>query len=103
MCSDGGPETCGGPFVPRGTNGLFPAPRQFWLFDGVLPELNIRTADGAAAHPSVGEAVRAAAAAQSGFTHVLDGRFQSGFITRHYGDPVHDIHAVQLELCQCTY
>lgn len=74
-----------------------------WLFEDVLPDLNIGTADGAASHPSIGEAVRAAAAAQSGFTHALNGRFKGGFITRHYGDPGRDIHAVQLEMCQCTY
>ena len=34
---------------------------------------------------------------------VLDGRFQGGYITRHYGRPAEGIHAVQLELAQITY
>lgn len=74
-----------------------------WLFEGVLPDLNIGTADGAASHPSIGEAARAAAAAHTGFTHALDGRFNGGFITRHYGAPGRGVHVVQLEMCQCTY
>lgn len=74
-----------------------------WLFEGVLPDLNIGTADGAASHPSIGEAVRATAAAHTGFTHALNGRFKGGFITRHYGAPGRGVHVVQLEMCQCTY
>ncbi|MNH36624.1 N-formylglutamate amidohydrolase [compost metagenome] len=34
---------------------------------------------------------------------MLNGRFKGGHITRHYGDPAKDIHAVQLELAQSTY
>jgi formiminoglutamase len=34
---------------------------------------------------------------------VVNGRFKGGYITRHYGEPDRDIHAVQLELAQCTY
>ena len=34
---------------------------------------------------------------------MLNGRFKGGHITRHYGSPADNIHAVQLELAQCTY
>jgi N-formylglutamate amidohydrolase len=34
---------------------------------------------------------------------VLDGRFRGGYITRHYGNPAKNIHAIQLELAQTTY
>ncbi|MNL71307.1 N-formylglutamate amidohydrolase [compost metagenome] len=34
---------------------------------------------------------------------MLNGRFKGGHITRHYGQPDQHIHAVQLELAQCTY
>jgi N-formylglutamate deformylase len=34
---------------------------------------------------------------------VSNGRFKGGHITRHYGRPEHGIHALQLEMCQCTY
>jgi N-formylglutamate deformylase len=41
--------------------------------------------------------------AQSQFTHVSNGRFKGGHITRHYGRPERGIHALQLEMCQSTY
>ena len=41
--------------------------------------------------------------AQKKFTHVLDGRFKGGYITRHYGNPAARIHAVQLEIAQSAY
>ncbi len=41
--------------------------------------------------------------AQGGYTHVSNGRFKGGWITRHYGAPQQGVHAIQLELCQCTY
>ena len=36
-------------------------------------------------------------------SHVLNGRFKGGYITRHYGQPTQGIHAVQLEMCQSLY
>ena len=33
----------------------------------------------------------------------MNGRFKGGYITRFYGSPDHNIHAVQLELSQITY
>jgi N-formylglutamate deformylase len=41
--------------------------------------------------------------AQTQFTHVSNGRFKGGHITRHYGQPDAGIHALQLEMCQSTY
>ena len=38
-----------------------------------------------------------------GHTAVLNGRFTGGYITRHYGQPTQQVHAVQLELTQCSY
>lgn len=74
-----------------------------WLFEGVLPDLNIGTADGRSAHPSITQAVAQAAAGHAGVTHVVNGRFKGGYITRHYGDPARHVHAVQLEMCQKLY
>ena len=73
-----------------------------WLFEGVLPDLNIGTAGGQSAHDTVAAAV-AAAAAQPEVTHVVNGRFKGGYITRHYGRPQEQVHAVQLEMCQKLY
>ena len=74
-----------------------------WLFEGHLPGLNIGTADGASADPSIAQAVVAACARAPGVTHVLNGRFKGGYITRRYGRPVEHVHAVQLEMCQYLY
>jgi N-formylglutamate deformylase len=74
-----------------------------WLFDGRLPDLNIGTAGGNSAHPSVTEAVAQAAARHPQYTNAVNGRFKGGYITRHYGEPAENVHAVQLEMCQCTY
>lgn len=34
---------------------------------------------------------------------VLNGRFKGGYITRHYGQPDHHVHAIQLEMVQALY
>ena len=72
------------------------------LFEGQLPELNIGTYAGASCGAPIQEAVVAAAAA-SQYSHVLNGRFQGGFITRNYGRPQEHVHAVQLEIAQRVY
>jgi N-formylglutamate deformylase len=74
-----------------------------WLFEGRLPDLSIGTASGASAHASIAEAVTQAAARHPEVTHVLNGRFKGGYITRQYGRPTEDVHAVQLEMCQHLY
>jgi N-formylglutamate deformylase len=73
------------------------------LFDGRLPDFNLGTADGASCRPQLRAALDAVLAAQDDYSHVLDGRFKGGHITRHYGEPVAGIDAVQLELVQSTY
>lgn len=72
------------------------------LFDGALPDLNVGTNGGGSCAPAIETAV-AAAARQSPFTSVLNGRFRGGYITRRYGRPGSGIHAVQLELAQRNY
>jgi N-formylglutamate deformylase len=75
-----------------------------WLFDGVLPGLNIGTAGGASADATITQAVADAAARRvDDVSHAVNGRFKGGYITRHYGDPAHHVHAVQLEMCQKLY
>jgi len=73
------------------------------FFEGKLPDLNLGTADGRACAPAVQAAAEAPMKAQGGYTHVSNGRFKGGWITRHYGAPGQGVHAIQLELCQCTY
>jgi N-formylglutamate deformylase len=74
-----------------------------WLFEGQLPDLNLGTADGASCDSALRDAVAAVLAAQDRFTHVVDGRFKGGHITRHYGQPAQGFHAVQLEQCWRSY
>ena len=73
------------------------------LFEGKLPDFNLGTFNGAACDPELASQLEGICAQHSQFTHVLNGRFKGGHITRHYGDPSQDIHAVQLELCQSAY
>ena len=74
-----------------------------FLFDGELPELNVGTAAGGSCLPTTEAALRAALAAQSRFSWVVNGRFKGGYITRHYGRPGEGIEAVQLETAQRAY
>ncbi|MBL8514924.1 MAG: N-formylglutamate deformylase [Betaproteobacteria bacterium] len=76
------------------------APR---FFEGLLPDLNLGTADGASAARHVAQAAAAVLSNAPGFTFVHDGRFKGGFITRHYGHPANLVHALQLETAQCCY
>ncbi|WP_045047944.1 N-formylglutamate deformylase [Rouxiella chamberiensis] len=73
------------------------------LFEGRLPDLNLGTNDGLSCAAGLGEVVTGVCKAQSTFTHVLNGRFKGGYITRAYGQPEKNQHAVQLELAQCNY
>lgn len=74
-----------------------------WLFEGTLPALNIGTANGQSAHPRIAQAVMDACGKAAPLSHVLNGRFKGGYITRHYGRPAAHVHALQLEMCQNLY
>jgi N-formylglutamate amidohydrolase len=72
------------------------------LFEGELPELNIGTHGRRSCAAPIESAVFEIAT-RSPYSAVLNGRFQGGFITRHYGDPGNGVHAVQLEIAQRAY
>jgi N-formylglutamate deformylase len=74
-----------------------------WLFEGRLPGLNLGTANGASADVTIADALMQACAGQTAVSHVLNGRFKGGYITRRYGAPAQGVHAVQLEMCQDLY
>ncbi len=73
------------------------------FFSGVLPDFNLGTADGKSCVSTLTQKLADQLAQISGFTHVVNGRFKGGYITRAYGKPEDNIHAVQLELSQRTY
>ncbi|MGB9088164.1 MAG: N-formylglutamate deformylase [Pseudomonas farsensis] len=73
------------------------------LFDGKLPDFNLGTFNGASCDPELAQRLKGVCAGFPAYTHVLNGRFKGGHITRHYGAPANHIHAVQLELAQSTY
>ena len=73
------------------------------FFDGALPDLNLGTAGGASCRPALQRRLEAVLAAQHDYTHVANGRFKGGYITRHYADAARGIDAVQLELAQRPY
>ena len=76
------------------------------FFEGKLPDLNLGTNKGASCAPGLGEKLLQVAqqhASAAGLSAVLNGRFTGGYITRHYGQPARNIHAVQLEMAQCSY
>lgn len=73
-----------------------------FLFDGVLPDMNLGTNGGTTCAPQI-EAIAHEFAASSPYSTVLNGRFKGGWTTRHYGRPAEGIHAIQMELAQSTY
>ena len=76
------------------------------LFDGKLPDFNFGSHGGLSCAPSVMAAALAPLTASRTalpFSHVLNGRFKGGYITRHYGHPGSGVHAIQLEMCQSLY
>ena len=71
------------------------------FFEGKLPDFNFGTADGASCDASLLKQVKKLNF--SPYTSIGNGRFKGGYITRAYGDPKNNIHAIQLELSQRTY
>jgi len=67
------------------------------LFDGTLPHFNIGTNGGTTCAPSLSDAIETICAG-SGFSHVVNGRFKGGYITRSLARPETGVHAVQMEL-----
>ena len=69
-----------------------------WLFEGRLPDLNLGTVDGTSCAASLRDSLAGVLSSQTAYSHVVDGRFKGGYITRHYGDPPGGVHALQMEL-----
>lgn len=74
-----------------------------FLFEGVLPDLNLGTAGGTSCDPRLQAAALDVARAAPGYTHVLNGRFRGGWTVRHYARPAEGVHTFQMELAQSTH
>ena len=73
------------------------------LFEGRLPDLNLGSNSGASAAPDLVARAMGVLDKVRGASAVLDGRFRGGHITRHYGRPDRQVHALQLEMAQSLY
>lgn len=72
------------------------------LFDGILPNLNLGTADGQSARQELTTKL-ATYCSNTNYSSVLNGRFKGGYITRYYGNPAQGVDAIQLEMTQINY
>ena len=73
------------------------------FFAGRLPDLNLGTSDGRSCDATAQALAAGIVSNAAGFTHVVNGRFKGGFITRRYGAPAAGVHALQLEMTQACY
>lgn len=76
------------------------------FFSGKLPDLNFGTADSSSCDISLQEALSSTMRKSihaKAYSNVFNGRFKGGYITRHYGVPNMNKHALQLEMSQCIY
>ena len=73
------------------------------FFKGRLPDLNLGTVQGASCAPEAQSLAAEVLKHAKPFTHVVNGRFTGGYVTRHYGHPDEDVHALQLEMAQSAY
>ena len=71
------------------------------FFEGQLPDFNFGTADGKSCDEVLLKNIQKLDL--SPYSSVCNGRFKGGYITRAYGEPSNNIHAIQLELSQATY
>lgn len=72
------------------------------LFEGQLPVYNLGTNDGVSASPDL-QALVEGVIASTGRSHVTNGRFKGGWITRSHGQPWEGVHALQMELANRGY
>lgn len=78
------------------------APELPRLFEGRLPDFSLGTYGGRSCAPELRDRL-AEVLASSGRSHVVDGHFQGGYLTQHYGAPGDGVHVFQVEQALSTY
>lgn len=73
------------------------------FFEGKLPDINVGTYAGQSCAAELECILMAQLSKQNRFSVVNNGRFKGGFITRNYGRPEANIHAIQLEHAKSCY
>ncbi len=73
------------------------------FFKGQLPDINIGTNSGASCSQEIADKFETVLKQQNKYSYVFNDRFKGGYITRHYGNPENNIHALQIELSQINY
>ncbi len=73
------------------------------FFVGELAQLNIGTADNQSCAISLTQVLEKTLVNFPQYSAVINGRFKGGYITRHYGQPNQNVHAVQLEIAMRSY
>lgn len=73
------------------------------FFDGALPNINVGTFTGKSCDAQYQRVIAEALEQQIQYSWVINDRFKGGFITRHYGQPDKDVHAIQLEHAKSIY
>lgn len=74
-----------------------------FLFEGTLPVFNVGTNNGQTCDPSLEAATTGVLRNSTDYDFVINGRFKGGWTTRHYGRPLNNTHAIQVELAQRAY
>ena len=72
------------------------------LFEGNLPNFNFGNNDNNASSTALMDILENLVN-ETEYSHVSNGRFKGGYITRCFGQPSENIHAIQLELSQAVY
>lgn len=73
------------------------------LFEGVLPDLNLGTNGGESCDRTIERWAVKAMMDHEDYASIVNGRFKGGWITRAYGRPGLNVHALQMELAQSAY
>ncbi|GAA4810900.1 N-formylglutamate deformylase [Marinicella pacifica] len=73
------------------------------FFKGFLPHINVGTFGGKSCDAQYQNIITDALSQQDRYSWVINDRFKGGYITRHYGQPEKNVHAIQLEHGKSIY